>query len=79
VFGFAIPYTLYRLSRALGLPILVASAFALGLAYGSVKADHAWTGNGLQANVALMALSALALMAYVSASILAARALAKRR
>ena len=77
-FGVAIPYGLYRLSRAIGLPFLIGAAIAVGLAYGALKADNPWSGDGLASNLRLMALSAFALAAYVGASVAAARAAAKR-
>ena len=77
-FGIAIPYALYRLSRGVGLPALIAAAVALGLAYGAIKADNPWSGDGLAGNLRLMALSAFALALYVGASVSAARMVAKR-
>jgi hypothetical protein len=78
VVGIAIPFGLYRLSRAVGLPLMIAAAVALGLAYGAIKADNPWSGDGLFQNLQLMSVCAAALAAYVAASVLAARAIAKR-
>lgn len=77
-FGFAIPYGLYRLSRLIGLPLLFAAAIVLGLAYGALKADNPWSGDGLASNLKLMSLSAFVLAAYVGVSVAATRAVAKR-
>ena len=77
VFGLLVPYALYRLARAIGLPLLIAGAVAVGLAYGAVKADNPWTGDGLAGNLRLMAVSALAIAAYVGVSVTVARAAAR--
>ncbi len=77
IFGLLVPYALYGLSRAIGLPLLIAAAVAVGLAYGAVKADQAWTGDGLSANLQLMTISAAVLAAYVGISVGAARAIAR--
>ena len=74
----AAPYGLYKLSRAIGFPTTIAGAVAIGLAYGALKADHAWAGDGLFDNLRLMGVSAAALAAYVAVSVWAARAIAKR-
>jgi hypothetical protein len=37
-----------------GLKVSLLWAFALGLLYGALKAEHAWSGEGLLANVAFM-------------------------
>ncbi len=78
VLGIALPYGLYRLSRAVGAPALVAAAVALGLAYGAIKADNPWSGDGLGSNLTLMGVSAAILAVYVGLSVAAARAIAKR-
>ncbi len=78
VIGIAIPFGLYRLSRAVGLPVMIVVAAVLGLAYGAIKSDGPWSGDELAGNLRLMAVSAAALAAYVAASVLAARAIAKR-
>jgi hypothetical protein len=78
IVGIAIPFGLYRLNRAVGLPVMIAAAIALGLAYGAIKADNPWSGDGLTINLRLMGVSAAALAAYVVASVVAARAIAKR-
>jgi hypothetical protein len=78
-FGIAVPYGLYRLSRAVGLPLLIGAAIALGLAYGALKADNPWSGDGLAKNLRLVGISASALAAYVGLSVAAARAVARRR
>jgi hypothetical protein len=76
-FGIVIPYGLYRVSRAVGAPLMVAAAIALGLAYGAIKADNPWSGDGLAINLRLMGVSAAALAAYVGLSVAAARLVAK--
>ncbi len=78
IFGIAIPFGLYRLSRAIGLPMLIGAAIALGLAYGAFKADNPWSGDGLAKNLRLVGISAAALAAYVGLSVAAARAVARR-
>ena len=77
-FFVVVPFGLFRSSRAVPLPLMIAGAVALGLAYGAVKADNPWAGDGLSANLRLMAVSAAALAAYVALSVLVARAIAKR-
>ena len=74
----AIPFGLYRLSRAVGLPAMIAVAIALGLAYGAIKADNPWAGDGLFRNLQLMGVCAVVLAAYVGLSVAAARAISKR-
>ena len=78
VFGIAVPCVLYQASRRIGSPLMIAGAVAIGLAYGALKADHAWAGDGLFANLRLMGVSAAALAAYVAVSVWAGRAIAKR-
>ena len=78
VFVILVPFGLYRLSRAMGVPLMIAAAIALGLAYGAVKADNPWSGDGLTSNLKLMAVSAAAVSGYVAVSVLAARAIARR-
>ena len=78
IFGIAIPFGLYRLSRAIGLPLLIGAAIALGLGYGAFKADNPWSGDGLAKNFRLVGISAAALAAYVGLSVAAARAVARR-
>ena len=73
VFGIAVPYGLFKLSRPLGLWPLLVTAVAVGLAYGAIKADNPWSGDGLTANLRLMTVSALALAAYAGLSVAAVR------
>ncbi len=77
-FGIAIPYGLYRLSCAIGVPLMIAGAVAIGLAYGAIKADNPWSGEGFEGNLRLMAVSAAVLAAYVGLSVATARAVVKR-
>ncbi len=77
-FGIVIPYGLHRLGRAIGLPLMIAAAVALGLAYGAIKADNPWSGDGFGSNLRLMGVSALALTTYVGVSVFIARAVARR-
>jgi hypothetical protein len=58
--GLLIPVGVYRLSRLIGAPLLLLLAVAIGLGYGALKADNPWNGDGLAANLGLMAVSALA-------------------
>ena len=76
-FGIVIPYALHRLSCRVGLPIMIALAVAVGLAYGAMKADNPWSGDGLGGNLRLMAVSACVLAAYVGVSVTVARRAAK--
>ena len=78
VFGIVIPFGLWRLSRAIGVSLVIVAAVALGLAYGALKADNPWSGDGLAGNLRLMAVSAIALAAYVGVSVAAATAIARR-
>ncbi len=79
VFGIAVPYALFKLSRATGQARLIAGAAAAGVAYGALKADNPWSGDGLSSNLQLMAVSAAVLAGYVGLSVAAAGAIAKRR
>ncbi len=76
--GIVVPFGLYRLSRAVGLPLTIAAAVALGLIYGAIKADNPWSGDGLVINLRLMGVSAAAIAAYVAISVAAVREIAKR-
>ncbi len=78
IFAIAIPFELFRLSRVVGLPLVIGAAIALGLAYGALKADNPWSGDGLAKNLRFVAISAGALAAYVGLSVAAARAVARR-
>ncbi len=78
VFGIAVPIGLHRLSRATGVAWLIAAAVALGLLYGAIKADSAWSGDGLIVNLRLMAVCAVILAAYVGISVAAVEAIARR-
>jgi hypothetical protein len=73
--GLVIPLGAYRLSSRIGTLLLL--AVAIGLGYGALKADNPWSGDGLVANLGLMAVSALALAAYAGASVGVARLIAK--
>ena len=77
VFGLFVPFAVYRLERRIGFAWLLALFVASGLAYGALKADHPWTGQGISKNVLLMLLSALVLAAYMALSLAAARFVAK--
>ena len=76
VFGLAIPFGAYSLSRRTGLPLLLAIAFAIGLGYGAMKADNPWFNSGLIANVVLMGASGVILLGYVALSVGAAKLVA---
>jgi hypothetical protein len=77
LFGLIIPSALYRLSRRIGLTLLLAAALAVGLGYGALKSDAPWTGQGFVANLALMLTSALVVVLYVGLSVGAAGLVAK--
>jgi hypothetical protein len=79
LFGVVIPFGLYRLSRRTGVALLLVLAVAIGLAYGALKADNPWSGDGLLPNLTLMATSALVVAAYVGLSVGAAKGVAKIR
>jgi hypothetical protein len=51
-----------KISRRVGLRLALLAAFALGLAYGAVKAENAWTGDGLVANAGFMIGTGVVLM-----------------
>jgi hypothetical protein len=65
VFGAVIPCFIFKLGRLIGLTPLLALGLVVGLAYGAVKSEYPWYGNGLLGNATLMAASALILVAYV--------------
>jgi len=77
LFGFVIPFGLYRLSRRIGAPLLLILAVAIGLGYGALKAENPWSGDGVLGNLRLMAVSALALLAYAGLAVAAASLVAK--
>ena len=77
VFGLLVPFAIYRLERRIGFGPLLALFLAAGLAYGALKADRPWAGQGLSTNVSLMLVSALALTAYAAVSLGAAKVVAK--
>jgi hypothetical protein len=77
VFGIALPYGLWRLNRHFGLALMIGAAVALGLAYGALKADNPWSGDGLADNLRLMGVSAFVLAAYVGVSVWAVRVVAR--
>jgi hypothetical protein len=79
LFGLIIPFGVYRLSRRIGVCLLMLLAVAIGLGYGALKADNPWNGDGLVGNLGLMAVSALALAAYAGASVGAVLLIAKTR
>ncbi|MBV9905957.1 MAG: hypothetical protein JOY52_00185 [Hyphomicrobiales bacterium] len=68
VFGVVAPFFIFKLGRLIGFAPLLVLAFALGLAYGAVKAEYPWVANGLIGNVAFMAASTLVLVAYAAIS-----------
>ena len=68
VFGVVIPFFIFKLGRFIGFAPLLALAVFIGLAYGAVKAEYPWYGNGIAGNAALMAASAFLLVAYVAFS-----------
>ena len=77
VFGLAVPFAIHWLDRRIGIKRLLALSVAAGLAYGALKADIPWSGQGLSKNLALMLVSALALAAYAALSLGAAKLVAK--
>ena len=79
VFGVVIPWATVRLSRTIGAPLTLVGAAALGLAYGAIKADHPWAGEGLADNLQLMGLSVAVIVGYAGVSLAAARALVRFR
>ena len=77
VFGVIVPVLAYRLERRVGFGWLVAGSIAAGLAYGALKADNPWVGEGLSKNLSLMLVSALALALYLTLSLGAVNLVAK--
>jgi hypothetical protein len=73
VFGVVVPFFIFKLGRLIGFKLFLGLAFAIGLAYGAVKAEYPWHGQGLVENAVLMAMSGLLLVAYVALSFSAAR------
>jgi hypothetical protein len=76
-FGFVVPFALHHLRRRIGSRVLLALALVIGLGYGALKADNSWGGQGLVRNVALIATSGVAVLAYVAISVGAAGMVAK--
>ena len=77
LFGLVIPFGAYTLSRRIGVRLLLLLAVATGLGYGALKAENPWSGQGLVGNLTLMAVSALALIAYAALSVGAVTAIAR--
>jgi hypothetical protein len=77
VFGLIAPLALYHLRRRIGLRFLLVLAFLVGLGYGALKAENPWAGKGVAGNLALMATSGVAVLAYVAISVGAAGLIAK--
>ncbi len=77
LFVFVIPFGAYRLSRRMGTPLVLILAVAIGLGYGTLKAENPWSGDGLLGNLRLMAVSALVLLAYAGLAVGAASLVAK--
>jgi hypothetical protein len=65
------------ISRRIGTPLLLVLVVAIGLGYGALKADNPWSGDGLDANLLLMATSALVLLVYAAPAVGAAAIVAK--
>jgi hypothetical protein len=72
VFGVVVPFFIFKLGRLIGFTPLLALTVFTGLAYGAVKAEYSWYGNGIVGNASLMAASALVLVVYVALSYSAA-------
>jgi hypothetical protein len=68
VFGVVVPFFIFKLGRLIGFTPLLALTVFTGLAYGAVKAEYSWYGDGIVGNASLMAASAFVLVAYVAAS-----------
>jgi hypothetical protein len=68
VFGVLVPFFIFKLARLIGFTPLLALTIFTGLAYGAVKAEYTWYGNGIVGNATLMLASALVLVAYVALS-----------
>jgi hypothetical protein len=66
-FGVVIPFFIFRLGRLIGLALLLALAFILGLGYGALKAEYPWS-EGAVGNAMFMAASVIAWVAYVALS-----------
>jgi hypothetical protein len=66
VFGVVAPFFIFKLGRLIGFAALLALAFLIGLAYGAVKAEYHWYGNGLLGNLAFMAASVFFLLLYAA-------------
>jgi hypothetical protein len=77
LFGLVIPFFAFRLSRRIGVRLLLLLAVAIGLGYGALKAENPWFGDGLVGNLTLMAASALALLAYVGLAVAGATIVAR--
>jgi hypothetical protein len=68
VFGVVVPVFIFRLCRSIGFNAFLALTVFIGLAYGAVKAEYPWYGEGIVGNAMFMAASALILVAYVALS-----------
>jgi hypothetical protein len=68
VFGVVAPFFIFKLGRWIGFKAFLALTVFIGLAYGAVKAEYPWYGNGIVGNAMFMAASVLVLVAYVALS-----------
>jgi hypothetical protein len=68
IFGVVVPFFIFRLARWIGLKLFLALTVFIGLAYGAVKAEYPWRGNGILGNATLMTASALVLVTYAALS-----------
>jgi hypothetical protein len=72
VFGVVIPFFIFKFGRLIGFTPLLALAVFVGLAYGALKAEYPWYGQGSLGNAMFMAASVLGWVAYVALSYSAA-------
>jgi len=57
VFGIVAPFFIFKLGRFVGFPLLLGLACVIGLAYGALKAEYSWYGQGALGNAMFMAAS----------------------
>jgi len=79
VFAIVIPMTVRHIARWVGFTGAVALAFAVGLAYGVIKSQDTWFGQGSATSLTFVLACAFILAAYAALCLTVARFLTRKR